>query len=106
MEELAFKSLAYDEYSSNRVNNDLEQDEFVNSIQEKLLRMQVDYAKRLKIKEICYKKKFSDLQKNIKELVHQMDVSFVLIYLCGLRNTIECVLGLSKRKKRWKWHRR
>lgn len=75
MEELAFKSLDYDECLSNRTNNDLDQDAFVNSIQDKLFRIQVDYAKRLKIQEICYKKKFSDLQRNIKELNRQMEVS-------------------------------
>lgn len=47
----------------------------VNNIQEKLLRMETDYAKRMKIQEICYKKKLSDFQRNIMELNRQMQVS-------------------------------
>lgn len=49
----------------------------VNNIQEKLLRMESDYAKRLKIQEICYKKKLSDLQRNNMDLNRQMQVSIV-----------------------------
>ncbi|XP_031626283.1 golgin IMH1-like [Contarinia nasturtii] len=36
--------------------------------------MERDYAKRMKIQEICYKKKLNHLQKNIMDLKRQMDV--------------------------------
>lgn len=75
LEELSYKSLDYDECVRSRATNDLEQDALVNSIQNKLFRMQVDYAKRFKIQDLCYKKKFSDFQKKIKELNRQMEVS-------------------------------
>lgn len=48
---------------------------FADNIQEKLFRLEVTYAKRLKIQQICFEKKLSGLQKNIKELTSEMEVS-------------------------------
>lgn len=48
---------------------------FADNIQEKLFRLEVNYAKRLKIQQICFEKKLSGLQKNIKELTSEMEVS-------------------------------
>lgn len=80
LEELAFKSYEYDEdYLSNETAN-LAQPTVVNNIREKLLRMQNDYAKRMKIHEICYKKKLSDLQTSIMELNRQMEVSVIFLF--------------------------
>lgn len=57
----------------------------VNNIQQKLIRMENDYAKRMKIHDICYKKKLSDLKKSINELNRQMEVSvyfgFILVLI-------------------------
>lgn len=90
MDELAFKSLEYDECLLNRANNELDLDAFVNSVQDKLFRMQVDYTKRIKIQEICYKKKSSDLQRTIKDLKRQMEVRNIRIHYF---NQIEIHLG-------------
>lgn len=49
-------------------------DAFVSSVQDKLFRMQADYTKQIKIQEICYKKKSSDLQRTIKTLKRQIEV--------------------------------
>lgn len=43
--------------------------------------MESDYAKRMKIQEICYKKKLSELQRNIMDTNRQMEVSMSLVAL-------------------------
>lgn len=86
LEELAFKSYEYDEGCLANNTTNATQPTVVGSIQEKLLRLEIDYAKRFKIQEICYKKKLNDLQKNIMELNRQIDgsvseiVSFLEIF--------------------------
>lgn len=67
-------TLDRDECASNKANKQLDR-AIVNGIQEKLFRLEVNYAKRLKVQEICYKKKFDDLQRKFKELSVDMDVS-------------------------------
>lgn len=71
---MAFKTFEYDaDCLSNSMTN-VAEPSVVNNIQEKLLRMESDYAKRMKIQEICYKKKLSDVQKNM-DFSHKIDVS-------------------------------
>lgn len=78
LEELAFKTFEYDaDCLSNSMTN-VAEPSVVNNIQEKLLRMESDYAKRMKIQEICYKKKLSDVQKNM-DFSHKIDVSIIYI---------------------------
>ncbi|XP_055302935.1 uncharacterized protein LOC129568714 isoform X2 [Sitodiplosis mosellana] len=73
LEELAFKSYDYDEDSLSNGTTNVVQPPVVNGIQEKLNRMENDYAKRMKIQEICYKKKLSELQRNIMDLNRRME---------------------------------
>lgn len=87
MEELtarAFKSYDCDDEDcvSNGTTNAVETTivNNVQPIQEKLLCMERDYVKRMKIQEICYKKKLNHLQKNIMDLKRQMDVSVVISF--------------------------
>lgn len=86
LEELAFKSFEYDEEClSNATANVTTTSSVVNNVQQKLIRMENDYAKRMKIHDICYKKKLSDLKKSINELNRQMEVSvyfgFILVLI-------------------------
>lgn len=71
---MASKSIDYDDCVATERNGRLEE-AVINGIQEKLFRMEIDYAKRLKIQEICFKKKFTDLQAENKNFSHKMDVS-------------------------------
>lgn len=74
LEELALKSLEHDDCLTNKTSNQLN-NAFADSIQDKLFRLEVSYAKRLKIQQICFETKLSGLRKNIKELTSEMEVS-------------------------------
>lgn len=67
-------TLDRDECASNKANKQLDR-AIVNGFQEKLFRLELNYAKRLKVLEICYKKKLDDLQRKFKKFSAEMDVS-------------------------------
>lgn len=67
-------TLDRNEHATNKAGSQLDR-AIVNGMQEKLFRLELNYAKRLKVQEICFKKKLDDLQRKFKEFSSEMEVS-------------------------------
>lgn len=94
LEELALNTLDRDECASNKTDNSLDR-AIVNGIQEKLFRLELNYAKRLKVQEICYKKKLDDFQHRFKEYSTEMDVSKRIAHtsFIGMAQSVDIVFS-------------
>lgn len=77
-------TLERNEFATNKAASQLDR-AIVNGMQEKLFRLELNYAKRLKVQEICFKKKLDDLQRTFKELSSEMEVRSV----CSRINSIK-----------------